>query len=83
MILQIRLKGAADGQFQNIEVPFASMEDFTASLNDGEIIVCERLRTRPAGPGRREIIDRTSIGLCRDGIDWLMAPTVDFVGEDA
>jgi hypothetical protein len=83
MILQIRLKGAAVGQFQNIQVPFNSIEDFVEQLNAGELVVCERLRTRAAGPGYREITHRSSLGVSRDGVDWIMPPTVQFIEEGA
>ena len=83
MILRARLKGAQDGQFQNIEVPHRDIDAFAFDLNEGELIVCKRLYTRAAGESEREIIHRSDIAVCKEGIDWLMTPTVRFIEGQA
>lgn len=78
-ILQIRLKGAHEGSFQNIEVPFNNMSEFQAALDDDQSVLGQKLYTTPVpGERKRMIIERSDLMVTRDGVDWAMTPTVEF-----
>lgn len=82
MILQIRIKGSAEGQFQNVDVPYPTEQDFAHALNQGIMIQADRIKSYPSKErGVRVITDRSGIGITLGGIDWYMTPTVTFVED--